>query len=87
MRTGCSIRKRGRTITSDKAGGRGGARSLWRLIRERYLPHWKWFALGTACAAITSVAAASYGYLLKLVVEGLEDLAGDRPARPKIKPP
>jgi len=76
MRTGSSIRKRGRTITSDKAGGRGGARSLWRLIRERYLPHWKWFALGTACAAITSVAAASYGYLLKLVVEGLEDLAG-----------
>lgn len=27
------------------------------------------------CAAITSVAAASYGYLLKLIVEGLERLA------------
>lgn len=31
--------------------------------------------LGTAFAAVTSVAAASYGYLLKLVVEGLEKLA------------
>ena len=76
MRTVCSILKRGRTITSEKGKGRGGAHSLLRLIRERYLPHWKWFALGTGCAAITSVAAASYGYLLKLVVEGLEDLAG-----------
>ena len=75
MRTGCSILKRGRTITSDTAERRGGARSLWRLIRERYLPHWKWFALGTACAAVTSAAAASYGYLLKLVVDGLERLA------------
>ncbi len=75
MRTGCSTRKRGPTITSSEHDAPKGARSLWRLIRERYLPHWKWFALGTACAAITSVAAASYGYLLKLVVEGLETLA------------
>ncbi|MEE2878525.1 MAG: ABC transporter ATP-binding protein [Pseudomonadota bacterium] len=74
--TVCWIRKRGLTITSDRKGGQGGSRSLWRLIRERYLPHWKWFALGTACAAVTSIAAASYGYLLKLVVEGLEQLAG-----------
>ncbi|WP_300392160.1 ABC transporter ATP-binding protein [Henriciella sp.] len=75
-RTGCSIRKRGLTITSEAHDAPKGARSLWRLIRERYLPHWKWFALGTTCAAITSVAAASYGYLLKLVVDALEDLAG-----------
>ncbi|MEQ9315609.1 MAG: ABC transporter ATP-binding protein [Henriciella sp.] len=52
------------------------SRSLFRLIRERFFSHWKWFALGTACAAVTSIAAASYGYLLKLVVEGLERLAG-----------
>ncbi|WP_424339988.1 ABC transporter ATP-binding protein, partial [Henriciella sp.] len=51
-------------------------RSLFRLIRERFASHWKWFVIGTVCAAITSIAAASYGYLLKLVVEGLEQLAG-----------
>ena len=78
--TGCWIRKRGRTITSDTKERRGGARSLWRLIRERYLPHWKWFALGTACAAVTSAAAASYGYLLKLIVDALERLAGPETA-------
>lgn len=52
------------------------SRSLFRLIRERFASHWKWFVIGTACAAVTSIAAASYGYLLKLVVEGLERLAG-----------
>lgn len=46
-----------------------------RLLRARFAPHWGWFALGTACAALTSAAAASYGYLLKLVVEGLEGMA------------
>lgn len=77
MRTGCSIRKRGLTITSDKPAAQPkSARSLLRLVRERFSAHWKWFAVGTACAAVTSVAAASYGYLLKLVVEGLEKLAG-----------
>lgn len=49
--------------------------SLFRLIRERFKPHWKWFVVGTLCAAVTAFAAASYGYLLKLIVEGLEDLA------------
>jgi cytochrome c-type biogenesis protein CcmF len=49
--------------------------SLFRLIRERFKPHWKWFGVGTLCAAITAFAAASYGYLLKLIVEGLEELA------------
>lgn len=53
-----------------------GRNALRRLAAERFLPHWRWFAAGTFCAALTSVAAASYGYLLKLVVEGLEALAG-----------
>ncbi|WP_233355863.1 ABC transporter ATP-binding protein [Henriciella litoralis] len=46
------------------------------MVRERFRPHWGHFAIGTACAAITAIAAASYGYLLKMVVEGLEKLAG-----------
>ena len=53
-----------------------GQSALRRLAAEHFLPHWRWFAAGTLCAALTSVAAASYGYLLKLVVEGLEALAG-----------
>ena len=75
MRIACSIRKRGRTITSDMAGPARKTRSLFRLISERFRPHWLWFVIGTACAAVTAIAAASYGYLLKLVVEGLERLA------------
>ncbi|MEM5517371.1 ABC transporter ATP-binding protein [Henriciella sp. AS95] len=76
MRTVFSTRKRGRTITSKaEKAHKPRARSLYRLIRERFSSHWGWFALGTGCAALTSIAAASYGYLLKLVVEGLERLA------------
>ena len=75
MRIACSIRKRGLTITSDMAGPARKTRSLFRLISERFRPHWLWFVIGTACAAVTAIAAASYGYLLKLVVEGLERLA------------
>ncbi len=75
MPTGCSTLKRGRTITSETPEKPEKTRSLFRLIRERFRPHWTWFALGTGCAAITAFAAASYGYLLKLVVEGLERLA------------
>ncbi len=37
-------------------------------------PHLGWFIAGTACAAGTSLAAASYGLILKEVVEGLEAL-------------
>lgn len=76
MRTVCSILRPGRIITSDMAGEPERSRSLFRLTTERFKPHWRWFAIGTACAAVTSAAAASYGYLLKLVVEGLEQLAG-----------
>ncbi|WP_300378611.1 ABC transporter ATP-binding protein [Henriciella sp.] len=75
MLTGFWILKRGLIITSDHGQAPEGAHSLWRLIRERFVPHWRWFAIGTGCAAVTSVAAASYGYLLKLIVEGLETLA------------
>ncbi len=51
-------------------------RNLTALIRRYFSAHWGWFAVGTGFAALTSLAAASYGYLLKLIVEGLEDLAG-----------
>ena len=76
MPTGCSTRRRGNTITSDRAKPVRRSGALTRLGRERFAAHWRWFAAGTLCAALTSIAAASYGYLLKLVVEGLEALAG-----------
>ena len=77
MPTNCSIQRRGPTITSDASGvGQETARrSLYRLIRQFYTPHWAWFAAGTGAAFLTAVAASSYGYLLKLVVEGLERLS------------
>ncbi|MCZ4298975.1 ABC transporter ATP-binding protein [Henriciella marina] len=80
MRTGCSTLKRALIITSDMASGPERTHSLFRLIKERFRPHLRWFVIGTGCAAVTAVAAASYGYLLKLVVEGLEDLAGPQTA-------
>lgn len=43
-----------------------------RLLRTFYVPHWRWFAGGTAFAVVTSLAASSYGYFLKLIIEGLE---------------
>lgn len=75
MRTGCSTLKRGPTITSEAPEKPEKTRSLFRLVRERFKPHWLWFVIGTGCAAVTAIAAASYGLLLKLVVEGLERLA------------
>lgn len=47
-----------------------------RLLKQFYLPQWRWFAGGTAFAVVTSLAASSYGYLLKLIIEGLEDAQG-----------
>ncbi len=74
MRTDCWIPKRAIIITSRIPPAPRG--SLFRLLREHFTPHWKWFAGGTLFAVLTSLAAASYGYLLKLVVEGLEALSG-----------
>ena len=76
MRTACSTPRQGNTITSDTAKPARPTGALMRLARERFATHWRWFVAGTLCAALTSIAAASYGYLLKLVVEGLEALAG-----------
>lgn len=70
MPTSFLIRRRAISTTSKAPS----QRALWRLLRARFTPHWRWFAFGTLCAALTSAAAASYGYLLKLVVEGLEGL-------------
>ncbi|MEO1381452.1 MAG: ABC transporter transmembrane domain-containing protein, partial [Pseudomonadota bacterium] len=76
MRISYSILKPDPNIKSEDSSSEAAARGgLYRLIRERFVPHWQWFAAGTVCAAFTSIAAASYGYLLKLVVEGLERLA------------
>ena len=47
-------------------------RSLMRLLRQFYLPHWRWFAGGTAFAVITALAAASYGLLIKNVGDNLQ---------------
>ena len=49
--------------------------SMMRLLKKRFAPHWVWFAAGTLFAAITAITAASYGLLLKLVVEALQDIA------------
>ena len=76
MPTACSTPRQGNTITSDPAKPARPTGALMRLARERFATHWRWFVAGTLCAALTSIAAASYGYLLKLVVEGLEALAG-----------
>ena len=59
-------------LNSDRKAGRG---NLTRLLRQRFVPHWRWFAAGTLFAILTSIAAASYGVLLKQVVEALEGLA------------
>ena len=81
MPTACSTPRQGNTITSDPAKPARPTGALMRLARERFATYWRWFVAGTLCAALTSIAAASYGYLLKLVVEGLEALAGPWSAR------
>ncbi|MEO1100340.1 MAG: ABC transporter ATP-binding protein [Pseudomonadota bacterium] len=64
-----STLKPARTITSERR------HSLLRLIRERFTPHWGWFAGGTALAVVTSAAVSSYGVLIKLVLDSLEALS------------
>ncbi len=43
-----------------------------RLLKQFYLPHWRWFAGGTAFAVFTSLAATSYGLLIKNVGDNLQ---------------
>jgi len=48
------------------------SRSFSRLLKAFYVPQWKWFAAGTVFAVITSLAAASYGFLIKFVGDSLQ---------------
>ena len=49
-------------------------RSLMRILRRFYFPQWRWFAGGTAFAVLTSLAAASYGFLVKFVGDSLQTM-------------
>lgn len=40
------------------------------------MPHWRWFAGGTLAAICTSLAAVSYGVLVKFVTDSLQVLLG-----------
>ena len=40
------------------------------------MPHWRWFAGGTLAAVCTSLAAVSYGVLVKFVTDALQELLG-----------
>ena len=51
-------------------------RSLYRLLRQFFVPHWQWFAGGTAFAVITALAAAAYIPLVYYVTTFLENLDG-----------
>ena len=56
-------------------------RSLIRLLKQFYVPHWRWFAGGTAFAVITALAAAAYIPLVYYVTTFLEGIDGtDAPA-------
>lgn len=67
MRTNCWTLRPGRNITSRRVSG-----ALSRLIGEQFWPHWHWFAAGSLCALITSLAAVSYGFLVKLLGDRLQ---------------
>lgn len=79
MRTSCWIPKRGHTIASD-AGlpARIGQpapkrrRSLYRLFKAHFLPHWPWFAGGTLFALLTALCAIGYVAVLDFVGNGLQ---------------
>ena len=58
---------------SDPDRGQGG---LVRLFRKFFMPHWRWFAGGTLAAICTSLAAVSYGVLVKFVTDSLQVLLG-----------
>ena len=73
MRTSCWILKQERIIASKKDAGEGG---LVRLFRKFFVPHWRWFAGGTLAAVCTSLAAVSYGVLVKFVTDALQELLG-----------
>jgi subfamily B ATP-binding cassette protein MsbA len=62
------------TITSKATTERSKNNSLFRLIKARFTPHWRWFAGGTLMAVVTSAAVSSYGWLVKRVLETLESL-------------
>lgn len=50
------------------------------------LPHWRYFAAGTICALITSVAVVSYGGLIKLLGDLLQSLVDTRAGPTSVEP-
>ncbi|MEM9667367.1 MAG: ABC transporter ATP-binding protein [Pseudomonadota bacterium] len=55
---------------------------LTRLAGDHFAAHWRWFAIGTICAVLTSAAAVSYGFLIKLLGDRLQlAVEGDAPQK------
>ena len=83
MRTGCSIRRRAITITSDPAPARP-RRALTRLFRAHFWPQRGWFLAGTLMAIFTAVCGIGYIFVLDYIGNGLQaDISlraeGERP--------
>ena len=51
------------------------------------LPHWRYFAAGAVCALVTSMAAVSYGGLVKLLGDLLQDAINQRTFSPFVASP
>ena len=74
MPTSCWILRRERITTSDRRSG-----PLGRLFGDHFAPHWRWFVVGTVCAVLTSLAAVSYGYLIKQLGDQLQEAVEGTP--------
>lgn len=75
MRTNFLIRKPGPITTSKPHQHKSERGHLRRLLKERFTPHWRWFAIGTVCALVTGLAGVSYGVLIKLLGDQLQTAA------------
>ncbi len=70
MRTGSSTRKPEPSTTSSPRHS-----ALTRLIARHFRRHWTWFAAASAAALVTSLAVVSYGFLVKVLGDRLQDAA------------
>ncbi|NBC20435.1 MAG: ATP-binding cassette domain-containing protein [Alphaproteobacteria bacterium] len=59
-------------------GGASRGRSLLRLLRQFFVAYWGWFAIGLAASLVTSLAAVSYGVLVKFVGDTLQDVVASQ---------
>ena len=59
-------------------GGASRGRSLLRLLRQFFAAYWGWFAIGLAASLVTSLAAVSYGVLVKFVGDTLQDVVASQ---------